>query len=194
VTEEIGLRESVRNFAKDLEGAFGEKNYVVFLCGPTLKIVGKDADKDNAAALRLRLKIELESEGFEVVLGEDDGLEGLRTKYSGMAHENELQFIQGQSNAVLLIASSVGSFCELGLFSHQHVRENTRGTDFILILDEKFKNDISYLNEGPAKAIDNYGKLVHGDFFDFDINPVLERLKIWRNVWSTRRKGRPRGS
>ena len=62
-----------------------------------------------------------------------------------------MQFIQKQSNTVLLIASSVGSFCELGLFSHQHVQENARQTDFILILDEKYKDNISYLNEGPAK-------------------------------------------
>ncbi len=190
MTRKINLKESVKNFAKDLEGVFEGRKYVVFLCGPTLDI----ADKDDSAALRFRFKNELESEGFEVVLGEDDGLEKLRADYAGMAHENELQFIQRQSNAVLLIASSVGSFCELGLFSHQHVRENSRGTDFILVLDEKYKGHISYMNEGPAKAIDHFGKLVHGDFSDFDITPILERLKIWRNVWATSGKGRPRRS
>ena len=60
----------------------------------------------------------LEAEEFEVVLGEDDGLEDLRSKYGHYAHENELQFIQGQCNAVVLIASSPGSLCELGLFSY----------------------------------------------------------------------------
>lgn len=184
------LKESIQNFAKDLEGVFEAKKYVVFLCGPTLK----NATEDAAAALRLRFKEELEKDGFEVVLGEDDGLEALRNKYSGMAHDNELQFIQRHSNSVLLIASSVGSFCELGLFSYHHVRDNTRKTDFILILDEKFKNDISYLNEGPAKAIDNYGKLIHGDFSDFDTAPILDRLRTRRYVWSTSSKGRPSGS
>lgn len=184
------LKESIQNFAKDLEGAFEERKYVVFLCGPTLS----KADEDDAAALRLRLKNELEADGFEVVLGEDDGLEELRHKYSGMAHENELQFIKGHSNSVLLIASSVGSFCELGLFSHQHVRDNSRGTDFILILNQEFKDDISYLNEGPAKAIDNYGKLLHGDFSDFETAPILERLRTRRNVWFTSSRGRPSGS
>jgi len=105
-----------------------------------------------------------------------------------MAHENELQFIKGHSNSVLLIASSVGSFCELGLFSHQHVRDNSRRTDFILILDEKYKNNISYLNEGPAKAIRYFGELVHGDFGKFDTQPVIERLKIRRHVWFTSNK------
>lgn len=181
------LKESIRNFANDLDGAFEKKKYVVFLCGPRLDI----AATDEAAALRSRLKGALESDSFDVVLGEDDGLEELRGKYSGMAHENELQFIQSHSNSVILIASSVGSFCELGLFSHQHVRDNARSTDFILILDERYKGQISYLNEGPAKAIDNYGKLLHGDFSDFDIDPILDRLRIRRNVWFTSSKGRP---
>ena len=188
--KKLSLKESIENFSNDLEGVFSEKKYVVFLCGPTLD----NADKDAAAALRLRFKNELENDGFEVVLGEDDGLEELRKKYDGMAHENELQFIQGHSNTVLLIASSVGSFCELGLFSHQHVRNNTHETDFILILDESFKDHISYLNEGPAKAIMHYGKLVHGNFSAFDTKPIMDRLRVRRNVWHTSSKGRPRGT
>ena len=183
------LKESIQNFSKDLEGAFKDRKYVVFLCGPALA----KASEDDAAALRLRIKNELEADDFEVVLGEDDGLEELRSKYAGMAHENELQFIQGHSNSVLLIASSVGSFCELGLFSHQHVRDNARETDFILILNQEFKNDISYLNEGPAKAIDNFGKLVHGDLSAFDTAPILDRLRTRRHVWFTSSKGRPSG-
>lgn len=191
MNKKVLLKESVKNFAKDLDGVFKKRKYVVFLCGATLKIAGTTEDKDNSAGLRKRIKEELEAEEFDVVLGEDDGLENLRKKYSVMAHENELRFIQQQSNTVLLIASSVGSFCELGLFSHQHVRENSRGTDFILILDEKYKSDISYINEGPAKAIEKFGELVHGDFSKFDTQPIMERLKTWRNVWFTKAKGRP---
>lgn len=183
------LKESVRYFAKGLDEVFKKEKYVVFLCGATLKIAGTNEDKDNSAGLRKRIKEELEAEGFDVVLGEDDGLEHLRNKYNGMAHENELSFIQKHSNTVLLIASGVGSFCELGLFSHQHVRENLRGTDFILILDEKYKSEISYINEGPAKAIKNFGELVHGDFSKFDTQPIMERLKTWRHVWFTGTSG-----
>lgn len=182
------IKKSVQNFAKDLEKAFEARKYVVFLCGPTLK----DAASNPAAALRLRLKNELEADGFEVVLGEDDGLEYLRAQYTGMAHDNELKFIKTQSNAVLLIAESVGSFCELGLFSHEHVRDNVNKTDFILILDEKYKDDLSYLNEGPAQAIENFGKVYHTEFSSFDTSGLMKRLKIWRNVWFTSDLGRPR--
>ncbi len=179
-------KESIQNFSKELGDIFGNNKYVVFLCGPTLQKVHEDA----GAALRLRIKEALEQEGFEVVLGEDDGLEELRGKYSGMAHENELQFIKSQCNSVVLIASSVGSFCELGLFSHQHVRENSRNTDFILILDEKYKGEKSYLNQGPARAIEDYGKLIHASFDQLDIAVILNRLNNRRHVWLTRSKGR----
>jgi hypothetical protein len=181
VSNGSNLKISIANFSRDLEGAFKKRKFVVFLCGPTLKI----ADTDEAAALRKRIMQDLEAADFDVVLGEDDGLEHLRTKYSGMAHDNELQFIQGYSNAVVLIASSVGSFCELGLFSHQHVHTNTRKTDFILIMDEEFQNDISYMNQGPAKAIDIYGQLLHCKFSTFDTTPLIDRLMTRRNVWFT---------
>lgn len=184
--EKKEIKDSIKQFGKDLEKAFEKKKYIVFLCGPTLD----RADEDDAAKLRLRLKTELEGEDFEVVLG----LEDLRTRYAGMAHENELEFISNYSNSVLLIASSVGSFCELGLFSYHHVRENARHTDFILILDEKYKNDFSYLNEGPAKAIENFGKLIHGNFSNFDTQPIIDRLRTRRNVWFTDPKGKKESS
>lgn len=181
-------KKSIENFSNELEELFSGNRYVVFLCGPTLN----KADEDDASALRLKIKEELEKEDFEVVLGEDDGLEHLRDKYSGMAHENELQFIQSQCNSIILIASSVGSFCELGLFSHQHVRDNSRNIDFILILDERYKSDKSYLNEGPAKAIEDFGKLIHAKFDQIDICDIIDRLKNRRHVWFTRLPGRPR--
>jgi hypothetical protein len=181
----VDLKQSVIHFSEDMDEIFSKNKFVIFLCGPTLDLVGKD----KAADLRKKLKEEFEKEGFEVVLGEDDGLEYLREKYDGMAHENELQFIQGYSNAVVLIASSVGSFCELGLFSHQHVRNNENRTHFILIVDEKYKNEGSYMNEGPVLAIDLYGDVFHVDFVNFNTAPLLKRLKSWRSVWATSGKG-----
>lgn len=178
----MSLKKSVERFQEDLEAAFSARRFVVFLCGPSLKHV----DSDPAAALRAKIMDHLKADGFEVVLGEDDGLESLREKFGGMAHENELQFIQKQSNAVIVVANSVGSFCELGLFSHQHVRNNSSGTDFILILDEHYKECKSYLNEGPAKAIDNFGKLFHANYPSFDIDQILDRLRTHRSVWFTR--------
>jgi len=185
------LQASVARMREATEELFESNPFVVFLCGPTLD----DVLTKPSSALRGKVQDLLVSEGFEVVLGEDDGLEELRKEFSGLAHENELSFIQQESSAVLLIADSVGSYCELGLFSHQHYTNNPNQVDFILLMDKKYKGVESYLNEGPAKAIDIMGgKVFHDDFSAFDLNPVLERLKARRSVYLTHGRGRPKGS
>ena len=86
-------------FAENLAHIFSEKDFVIFLCGPTLK----DLDFPGAK-LRSKLKEAFEKEGFDVVLGEDDGLEEPRLKYDLYAHENELRFIENHCNAVVLFS------------------------------------------------------------------------------------------
>lgn len=177
---------SVDRFGDELAEVFSGQKMVVFLCGPSLSDLTADGAK-----LRKDLMDAMVAEGFEVVLGEDDGLEDLRAKYGHYAHENELQFIQGQCNAVVLIASSPGALCELGLFSYKKVHAEDDKTDFILILDEKYKGYKSYINEGPVTAIDDFGKVFHGDLSGFDYLPIIERLKRRRAVHFTDTRGRP---
>ena len=177
---------SVERFGKELAEIFSDQKMVVFLCGPSLKDLTVEG-----AQLRQDLKDAMEKKGFEVVLGEDDGLEDLRAIYGHYAHENELQFIQGQCNAVVLIASSPGSLCELGLFSYKKVYAEDNKTDFILIISDRYKGKISYINEGPVNAIDDFGKVYHGNLGSFDIEPVINRLIRRRAVYFTDKRGRP---
>lgn len=177
---------SVQQYGEELAAIFSDQKMVVFLCGPSLSDLSKEGAK-----LRKQLKDALEAEAFEVVLGEDDGLEGLRSMYGHYAHENELQFIQGRCNAVVLIASSVGSFCELGLFSYKKVHAEDNKTDFILVMNEVYKGHKSYLNEGPASAIDDFGKVYWGNLDNFDVRPIIDRLRRRRAVFFTDTRGRP---
>ncbi|MEN8206100.1 MAG: hypothetical protein ABFS24_08805 [Pseudomonadota bacterium] len=177
---------SVDRFGEELSSIFSGHKMVVFLCGPSLKDLSVEG-----AQLRSDLKMALEDEGFEVVLGEDDGLEDLRSKYGHYAHENELQFIQGQCSAVVLIASSPGALCELGLFSYKKAHTDDNKTDFILILDEQFRGKRSYINEGPVTAIDDFGKVFHGDLARFDYSQIIKRLVRRRAVFFTDTRGRP---
>ena len=171
------LKASVAHMRESTETLFEDNRFVVFLCGPTYDVT------QNSSLLRKSLEQMLVAEDFEVVLGEDDGLEELRKEFSGLAHENELSFIQDECSAVVLIADSVGSFCELGLFAHQHYTHNPRKTDFVLIMDEQYKGVKSYLNEGPASAVDLMGgKVFHGSFEDYDLMPIVQRLKGRRSV------------
>ncbi len=183
------MKPSVQRWREELVDLHASNSFVVFLCGPTVE----EAATKPSSALRQKLWDELEGEGFEIVLGEDDGLENLRKQFDGMAHENELSFVKQESGAVVLIADSVGSFCELGLFAYTHYTENENQTDFILILDEEFEKDVSYLNEGPKSAIELMGgKVFFGDFSKFDTVPIVNRLKRRRAVWFTHGKGRPK--
>jgi hypothetical protein len=177
---------SVHKFGEELKQIFSQRKSVVFLCGPSEKNM-----RNPGAILRKNLECSLKEAGFEVILGEDDGLENIRNKYSNYAHENELLFIQKHCNAVILIASSVGAYCELGLFSYKKVHEFETNTDFILIISDQYKGAPSYLNEGPAAAIDDFGKVYYGDLKNFDYSDIINRLKRRRAVYFTSQKGRP---
>ncbi len=179
---------SVSRFAHELAEIFSDKRMVVFLCGPSLKNPSQEG-----AQLRADLKQTLEEESFEVVLGEDDGLKYLQSRYGNNAHENELQFIQGQCNAVVLIASSPGALCELGLFSYEMVHDDDNKADFVLVIDEKYQGQKSYVIEGPVTAIDDYYKVYYGDLSSFNYQPIIERLKRRRAVYVTDKRGRPPG-
>ena len=181
---------SVERFARSVETLYEKNRAVVFLCGPTLK----DAATNTASALRLRLQERLIAEGFEVVLGEDDGLEEVRLKTSeGYAHDNELEFIQRECSSIVLVADSVGSFCELGLFVHWLSRNPDRTCDLVLLADKKFERHKSFFNEGPARAADDFGKAVFVDFASADIEPIVKRLKGRRSTHFYDGRGRPAG-
>lgn len=180
------LKESIARFGNDLENIFAGRRFVVFLCGPSSKDLNHPG-----AQLRVDLEEALKQQGFEVILGEDDGLEGIRHKYSNYAHENELMFIRQHCNAVILIASSVGAYCELGLFSYKKVHDLESKTDLILIISNEYENVQSYLSEGPAAAIDDFGRVFYGDLSNFDYSNIIKRLRRRRSVYFTSFKGRP---
>jgi hypothetical protein len=190
----MNLQERIKTHRRDLEQAATASPFVVFLCGPTLKT---DQPKPSSQ-LRRALSEALVSEGFEVVLGEDDGLEETRLDFGVNAQDNELEFIRRHCNAVIVIADSVGAFCELGLFSWHFVHERgliKSGTnaDFIVLVDEQFERDKSYLNEGPVRAVQGFGQALFVDFGTYDVAGIVQRFKARRGVQTMDRRGRPRG-
>lgn len=182
----MSTRNSIQRYGDELAEVFSGQRMVVFLCGPSLQDLSVEG-----AQLRADLLQALQAEGFDVVLGEDDGLEDLRARYGLYAHENELQFIQGQCNAVVLIASSPGALCELGLFAYKKAHSEDSKTDFVLVLAERYLGMQSYINEGPASAIGDFGKVFYGDLEAFDVAPIVKRLVRRRAVYFTDTRGRP---
>lgn len=181
-------KPSVERFADSIREIYSGNRMVVFLCGPSLR----DAEGNSASKLRKRLLEELEKNGFEVVLGEDDGLEDVRLNLTGgYAHDNELEFIRRECAAIVLVAGSVGSFCELGLFVHWLAHEANGQCDFVLIANEDYKNHKSYFNEGPARAVGDFGKMMFVNFETADIQPIIRRLQGRRSTHLIDGRGRP---
>lgn len=166
--------------------------FVVFLCGPSLD---PKRGKTHGSVLRKRIQDALQSEGFEVVLGEDESIVNPDTRYIGVnVQDSELEFIATYCNSIVLVADSVGSFCELGLFSWHFSHEEGifENIDFMLLVDQKFETPPSYLNEGPAQAVNGHGRLDFVDFENYDASHVVNRMKARRGTRTVDRRGRPR--
>lgn len=171
---------SVSQFEKEIQDIAQEKLFTVFLCGPTMKDLAKPS-----SALRRMILEDLRRAGFEVVLGEDDGLIDLQDSLGGDAQTNELAFIDKKADAVVLIADSPGSFSELGLFSNHH-SSSLRKFPFILLINKSFDGDGSYVSQGPVQLVESGGNIIfteldNGEYsFTGDIEKVLRILKTKR--------------
>jgi hypothetical protein len=178
-------------FAKEFADVASASPFTVFLCGPTLS----DGTPRASARLRQSIKDALERENFRVVLGEDESITDPEIKSIGInLQDGELEFIIQHCNAIVIIADSVGSFCELGLFSWHlsHTEGKIKNTDFILLINKKFANTSSYLNDGPAAAVNAKGRLDFINFSKYDPQHVVTKLRATRGVVTVDRRGRPK--
>jgi hypothetical protein len=181
------MKRSVQRYGTSVAELFADRSLTVFLCGPSYKDV-----TNPGARLRKRLEDAFAVANFEVVLGEDDGLAELQKRYSMYAHSNELAYIKDQAAVVVLVAASAGSFCELGLFSYVLPHDRRPIKDLVLLVDEKYKTDPSYVNKGPALAVGDFGQVLFVDFDAFDVGVVVQRLSRMKTLWIKEKRGRPR--
>jgi hypothetical protein len=170
----------------DFVGVAVERPFRVFLCGP--KIRGKN--KTPAQMLRQRIRTASKKGGFHVVLGEDEGILNKEISRLGInAQDNELQFIDKSCDAIVIVADSPGSFCELGLFSWHFSsdREKYANKNCVVLIDIRFQKDKSYLNLGPAQAVLAFGAVEFVDFSTYKPKTVFERLNAQRGVTAARK-------
>ncbi len=188
------LKPSVQRHVELLKELAKDEPFTVFLCGPTLR----EDSPNPAAQLRGKLIAELEANGFEVVLGEDDGLENQRLDFGLNAQDNELEFAKGQCNAIIIIADSVGSFCEFGLFSWHYVHENghlnkSPKPAFIVLVGHQHETGASYFNEGPVRSLLGFGHTYYIDFESYEVQEITKILANKRSIQILDKRGRPRG-
>lgn len=97
---------------------------------------------------------------------------------------NDLLSLEGllaeSVDAILLIPESPGSFAELGAFDN----DDKLRKKIICIIDKKFKDDKSFINQGPLKLIKKVNKdnLLYFDLNDLDneiykLSKALSRIK-----------------
>ena len=170
-----------RELRDDFVGVATERPFRVFLCGP--KMGGKV--KTPAQKLRARIHRALKKGGFHVILGEDDGILNKEITRLGInAQDNELQFIDKSCDAIVIVAGSPGSFCELGLFSwhFSNDRKKYANKNCVVLIDASYEKHKSYLNLGPAKAVLSFGTVEFVDFSTYKPTDVYERLNAQRGV------------
>ena len=182
----------MKDIDEEIDSLIDKFPFFVFLCGPAID------SGTPSAKLRERIRDDLKEARFSVVLGEDDGLKGLKKKFKFDAQTNELHFIRnGNCRVIIIIADSVGSQCELGLFNWLFSSPSGDWIDknkikFYVIADKQYKKDKSYFIQGPIEALKREGgKVKFCDFNTFNISQLIAELESIRNndIWR-RPKGR----
>ena len=144
---------------------------VVFLAGPyieTAKAPRKNA-RNQAAVLRYKLYHALEGEGWIVTLGEYEKLIEAADPLLGDHNNAALAEISharsSETDAIIMLPSSPGSFLELGAFSN--IEEIC--IKMLVIVDAQYREHKNYMNSGPIKAAqDNRADVRFIDYADFN--------------------------
>ncbi len=142
--------------------------------------------------MRRKFSRALRRKGFEVVVGEDDGMDKIARLFNLDAQSNEIKYIE-QCSAIIIIANSPGSFSELGSFTHHLMKsdqQEKKNIDFILVIHKQHKGKKSYINHGPALLVENClgGKIVYVDFNKYDVSEIVKRLSHRRAAYKTLKK------
>lgn len=137
--------------------------YEVFVAGPYIDVSKDAADPDNssnaAKSLRYFLHESLEAKAHHVYLGEDVKLRSLgEANYGRLSNAvtYERHYIKNHCDAVIILPSSPGSFCELG----DWVSDRDICGKMLIIVDGTFKGVANYINEGAVKFAENNGASV----------------------------------
>lgn len=106
------------------------------------------------------------------------------------------EFLAEVSDSIILFAESPGSFCELGAFAYA---ENLFSDKLIIVIDEKYRNDKSFIITGPTmKAAKNGAQVVYaplggtGLLSSFEFRSELnQKIKEFRSKNSSKNKRTP---
>ncbi|MEE4211701.1 MAG: hypothetical protein V2I43_20840 [Parvularcula sp.] len=144
----------------------------VFLAGPFIDPMQDAAEPVNsetfAKALRYSLNFHIGGLGHSVYLGEDEALRKAgRKQYGSLSNAviYERHHIRKHVDAVVVIPSSPGSFCELGDWAST----SEICSKMLVLVDEQYRLGPSYMNDGVLAFCKTNGATVsHLSYSDVD--------------------------
>lgn len=142
--ENTKVEKTIMYIYKEVFSKFTNSNIDLFLCGGS-------SDKKLSYRDQLRHKLE-EKKHVSVLYPEDMFMEMLsRKKYDLLTLE---RFLANNSDYILIVCESPGSFAELGAF----VNNNETFEKVIVLLHKKYKNAKSFIRQGPVELVKSKDK------------------------------------
>ncbi len=186
------LRQRIGAHQEIFVEAAEHRPFTVLLCGPS----ASNLPETPSSRLLEDIRKSLTDDGFDVVLGENAGINTPQINTGFNSLSNELEFVKTHCNAVVLIAETAGNWCELGLFSW-HLADSKKlrdGTRFFVLIDESHSKGNDFVKLGPFAYANAFGKAEFADFSQYDSSEIVSNLQILRSVYAIDKRGRPRAT
>lgn len=181
--------ENMRSHLDNTVSRFITYPKFVFLCGAAYASCGYENTNRGITDKYLRRK----SDDIFIVLSEKLWEDSFDLNIDLLTFE---EFLAEVSDSIILFVESPGSFCELGAFAYA---EKLFSDKLIVVIDEKFKGDKSFIITGPtAKALKDGAKVIYapldgtGLLSSFELRSALdEKLQDFKSKSSMRNKRTP---
>jgi len=152
----------------------------VFVGGPYIDPLWSDLPEDKASNLALVARFKIRSFitgelGHIATIGEEADMEKIyREHLSDFFEASTMEFahVVEHCDAVVILPSSPGSFCELGYFA----AADEISEKMLVILDSSFSKKRGYLHYGPSRQASLFGAEVIEEDYN-DIDSLLEAVK-----------------
>ena len=173
------------------KAARAAENFEIFLAGPFVRVEQSAENEVNAATsakkLRHSLYHLLTAKGHNIYLGEDTAL-----RDTGQAHfaDNnnavlyERHYIVNHLDAVIVILSSPGSFCEIGDWASDPDICST----MLVVIDKKYEGEQNYINDGVVRfAKSNSAEVIYYEYEDIELlfekcNTFIEKIAVKHRI------------
>lgn len=181
--------ENMRSHLDNTVSRFITYPKFVFLCGKAYEACGYEETNRGIIHKYLCRK----SADVFIVLSEKLWEDSFNSNIDLLTFED---FLAEVSDAIILFVESPGSFCELGAFAYA---EKLFSDKLIIVIDEKYKGDKSFIITGPtAKALKDGSKVIYapldgtGLLSSFVLRSVLtDKLQDFRSKSSMQNKRTP---